>query len=168
MRFIDQPSVRGLPVIISFNDRSGMISFSLVFPPFLSLSVHASIYIYIYIYVCVHFVCPEEGVGFYLRPRLQACWLRSLGFGCYPPSPLGCSFMTLKKLREERIWMVVKIMVPFGLLRILRHLVFRGPKKGTTILTTTHIEYVTLEILHTLGLGNVPNLPALWPGVLTQ
>ena len=28
------------------------------------------------------------------------------------------------------IWMVVKSMVPFGSLDIVRHLVFRGPKRG--------------------------------------
>ena len=28
------------------------------------------------------------------------------------------------------IWVVVKIMVPFWLLTIMRQLVFRGPKKG--------------------------------------
>ena len=29
-----------------------------------------------------------------------------------------------------RTWVVVKIMVPFWVLSILRHLVFRGPKRG--------------------------------------
>ena len=40
------------------------------------------------------------------------------------------------------IWvvaMVVKIMVPFGVLIIIPHLIFRVPKKGAIILTTTHI-----------------------------
>ena len=27
-------------------------------------------------------------------------------------------------------WVVVKIMVPFGVLNIIRHLIFRVPKKG--------------------------------------
>ena len=30
-------------------------------------------------------------------------------------------------------------MVPFWVLSIIRHLVFRGPKRGAIILTTTHI-----------------------------
>ena len=29
------------------------------------------------------------------------------------------------------IWVAVKIMVPFWVLNIIRHLVFRGPKRGT-------------------------------------
>ena len=35
--------------------------------------------------------------------------------------------------------MDVKIMVPFWVPIIVRHLIFRVPKKGTIILTTTHI-----------------------------
>ena len=37
------------------------------------------------------------------------------------------------------IWVVVKIMVLFWVPIIIRHLLFRVPKKGTIILTTTHI-----------------------------
>ena len=37
------------------------------------------------------------------------------------------------------VWVVVKIMVPFWVPIIVRHLIFRVPKKGTLILTTTHI-----------------------------
>ena len=36
--------------------------------------------------------------------------------------------------------MVVKIVVPFWVLNFIRHLVFRGPKKGTIISTTIHID----------------------------
>ena len=41
----------------------------------------------------------------------------------------------------QNTWVVVKIMVPFGVLIIIRHLLFRVPqnKKGTIILTTTHL-----------------------------
>ena len=42
--------------------------------------------------------------------------------------------------RHYTIWMVVKILVPFGLLSIIRHLVFRGH----LILTTTHVLYLYL------------------------
>ena len=31
------------------------------------------------------------------------------------------------------------MMVSFGVLNIILHLVFRGPKKGTIVLTTTHM-----------------------------
>ena len=37
------------------------------------------------------------------------------------------------------IWVVVKIMVPFWIPIIIRHLIFRVPQKGTIILTTTHL-----------------------------
>ena len=37
------------------------------------------------------------------------------------------------------IWLVVKIMVPFWIPIIIRHLIFRVPKKGTKVLTTTHL-----------------------------
>ena len=37
------------------------------------------------------------------------------------------------------IWVVVKIGVSFWVLIIIRHLLFRVPKKGTLILTTTHM-----------------------------
>ena len=42
-------------------------------------------------------------------------------------------------------WVVVKITVPFWVLNIIRHLVFRGPKKGTIILTTTQMCCASLE-----------------------
>ena len=39
------------------------------------------------------------------------------------------------------IWVVVKIMVPFWIpIIVIRHLIFWVPKKGTIILTTTHID----------------------------
>ena len=41
------------------------------------------------------------------------------------------------------IWVVAKIMVPFWVPNIIRHLLFRVPKRGTIILRTTHI-----HILH--------------------
>ena len=41
-------------------------------------------------------------------------------------------------------WVVVKTMVPFWVLSIIRHLIFRGPKKGTIFLTTSHIGSMSL------------------------
>ena len=43
------------------------------------------------------------------------------------------------KIPIDPIWVVVKIMVPFWVPIIIRHLICRVPKKGTIILTTTHI-----------------------------
>ena len=37
------------------------------------------------------------------------------------------------------IRVVVKIRVPFWILKLIRHLLFRVPQKGTLILTTAHI-----------------------------
>ena len=37
----------------------------------------------------------------------------------------------------QDIWVVGKIMIPFWLLNIIRHHLFRGPQKGTRILRTT-------------------------------
>ena len=47
------------------------------------------------------------------------------------------------------IWVVVKIMVPFWVLNMLRHLKFRAPQKGTRILTTTHIDPKRLKLICT-------------------
>ena len=44
-------------------------------------------------------------------------------------------------------------MVPIWLLSIIRHLVFRGPQKGTTILTTTRIDAVPVLTLIIPGQG---------------
>ena len=54
---------------------------------------------------------------------LQICW----ALGKFKTKYLGS------------IWVVVKIMVPFWFPIIIRHLIFRVPKKGIIILTTTHI-----------------------------
>ena len=40
---------------------------------------------------------------------------------------------------DAYMWVVVKIMVPFWIPIIIRHLIFRVPKKGAIVLTTTHI-----------------------------
>ena len=50
------------------------------------------------------------------------------------------------------IWVVVKIMVPFWVLIIIRHLLFRVPQKVTIILTTTHIK--AFRELHIHGEDN--------------
>ena len=50
--------------------------------------------------------------------------------------------LTQKRWRAGKstsIWVVLKIMVPWWVRKIVRHLVFRGPKKKTIILTTTHM-----------------------------
>ena len=62
--------------------------------------------------------CPRA-LGFHDRGRCAGIKLR-LAFG---------------------IWVVVKIMVPFWIPIIIRPLIFRVPKKGTIILTTTHLGF---------------------------
>ena len=54
-------------------------------------------------------------------------------------------------------WVVLKIRVPFGVLNTSWHLIFRVPKKGTLILTTTHMAFMvsgklTLKALRVSGL----------------
>ena len=45
------------------------------------------------------------------------------------------------------MWVVVKIMVPFWVLIIIRHLLFRVPQKSTLILKTTHVgTYQLLQV----------------------
>ena len=41
------------------------------------------------------------------------------------------------------IWVVVRIMVPFWVPIFIRHLLFKVPKKGTIMLTTTHMAMLT-------------------------
>ena len=43
------------------------------------------------------------------------------------------------------MWLVVKIMVPFWVPIITRHLLFRVAQEGTLILTTTHVTMYTPE-----------------------
>ena len=49
---------------------------------------------------------------------------------------------------QNYVGVVVKIRVPLWVLNIIRHLLFRVPKKGTLILTTTR-----MEALSSLGFG---------------
>ena len=46
------------------------------------------------------------------------------------------------------IWVIVKVMVPFWVLNIVRHLIlFRVPKKGTIILTTTRMVFMATNVM---------------------
>ena len=54
------------------------------------------------------------------------------------------------------MWVVVNIVVPFWVCSIIRHLVFRGPKEGTMILTTTHILQVRVCRWRLAGLQGDP------------
>ena len=51
---------------------------------------------------------------------------------------LGVKVLPIQVHWAQHVWVVVNIRVPFGVLIIIRHLIFRVPK-GTIILTTTHI-----------------------------
>ena len=53
------------------------------------------------------------------------------------------------------IWVVVKIMVPFGVPITIRHPLFRVPQKETLILTTTHITSTALPRIQERPLGSV-------------
>ena len=60
--------------------------------------------------------------------------------------------------------MVVKIRVPFWVPIIIRHLLFRAPKKGPLILTTTHIsaKVVSGDIRLMDKILHDPKDPKLW------
>ena len=78
--------------------------------------------------------------------RVEGFWAFFTVFGS-TPKPLACSsYTTLWIPLEFEIWVVVKIMVPFWVPIIIRHLLFRVPKRGTIILTTTHM-FLTEEVL---------------------
>ena len=66
--------------------------------------------------------------------RQVLCCTNAWQLHVHKPLPLGPE----RSHSEERaIWVVVKIMVPFCVLNTVRHLVGRGPKKRTVILTAT-------------------------------
>ena len=49
------------------------------------------------------------------------------------------------------IWVVVKIMVPFWVPILIRHLIFRVPNKGTISVTTTDMKMTWKYVLLPLG-----------------
>ena len=55
-------------------------------------------------------------------------------------------------LLEFSIWVVVKIMVPFWVPIIIRHLLFRVPKIGNIILTATHTQRVHIHYYYGIRL----------------
>ena len=65
------------------------------------------------------------------------------------------------------IWVVVKVMVLVWIPIIMRHLIFRVPKKGVIILTTTHLSSYSMGALlkrpgsQNLGIFLNPGLQAL-------
>ena len=48
----------------------------------------------------------------------------------YPKSIYFGPMTVYRDYSKVPIWVVVKIMVPFGVLTMIRHLMFRAPKKG--------------------------------------
>ena len=62
--------------------------------------------------------------------------LRCMGLRVHCPT---CRNMNPSGLLHYAMWVVVKIMVPFWVPVFLRHLLFRVPKMGALILTTTHV-----------------------------
>ena len=94
--------------------------------------------IYTYIYVCGYMSTgPYSALLPVSRP------LRAQTAGCIRPArgsfekPAEAAVIAISI--KMSLWMVVKIMVFFGVLRLIRHLVFRGPQKRTIVLTTTVI-----------------------------
>ena len=55
------------------------------------------------------------------------------------PGGRGNLMSVLRFMEMFGTWVVAKIIVPFWVLSAIRHLVIRGPKRGTTILSTTHM-----------------------------
>ena len=86
----------------------------------------------------------------------MSCFESSDPFG-KPVSPATSLRGTLSK------WVAVKIMVPFWVLIIIRHLIFRVPQKGAIILTTTQMS----SCMNPQVLAKSPNfglnLRADWP-----
>ena len=75
-------------------------------------------------------VCRKRGCR---SPRPSAL-LHTPGCGfallCLEAAKLWLAEAILMQNVGGGMWVVVKILVPFWVLSIIRHLVFRGPKKG--------------------------------------
>ena len=73
------------------------------------------------------------------------------------PEPLGVAFWTrtcgYRGLNDVITWVVVKIMVRYWVTNIIRHLLFRVPKRGTIILRTTHLEGIESPFLYEVVLS---------------
>ena len=66
------------------------------------------------------------------------------GLVCTPLRPLAAAGVVdedtlVDNVSASDMWVVVKIMVPFWVPIIIRHLLLSGTQKGTLILTTTHV-----------------------------
>ena len=70
---------------------------------------------------------PKPVTHFSCHPQLEI----ATSMKAVVPAPLrqGCNDPTLRRPKKST-WMVVKIMVPFWAPVIIRHLIFRVPKKG--------------------------------------
>ena len=68
----------------------------------------------------------------FLGPKFGAsCIIGALGYVSYiSTSVLHASTRTSALRQQKPIWVVVKIIVLFWVLSIIRHLVFRGPNRG--------------------------------------
>ena len=93
---------------------------------------HTNIYIYIYMYIYIYIIYMRMYIYIYVCVYIYMClYIALLGIW---DSNIGNS-STLRPLNRPswilggvNKWEVVKIMVPFGFLSIIRHPVFRGPK----------------------------------------
>ena len=73
--------------------------------------IHA--YTYIYVYIQAHSTLPESPVPIIAAPLL-----------------VRESFREAQQFPEQAMWVVVENRVPFWLMIIIRHLLFRVPKNG--------------------------------------
>ena len=73
----------------------------------------------------------------------RRCRVKAKGSGCYGSDHFrtegldACGFVGRRRIP---MWVVVKIIFPVWVPIIIRHLLFRVPKNGTLLLTTTHVE----------------------------
>ena len=104
----------------------------------ISIYTHTKIHVYIYkcMYICIHtHACIPTYVrisaGFWSSNYVSASFCES---SLLRISAVLSAFSSEAWLRLLTFyvcrWVVVKIMVPFGLLSTVRQLVFRGPKRG--------------------------------------
>ena len=83
------------------------------------------------------------------RPRTLHAACRVCSGGCSLDIEHN-AYHVVSCVRSICKWLGVNIMAPFWFLNVIRHLLFRGPKKGTIILTTTQIGITVIVPHHSL------------------
>ena len=86
------------------------------------------LFLYMYIYIYILHLAPD-----FLKPLTERHCKRALGLlrMLRTPNPNMCwRLLSAKHPLASKTWVVVKIMVPFWVPIIIRHLLFRVPKRG--------------------------------------